>query len=308
MTFSAPVADIAFTLKHTAGLKLRTLGNNKTIDLPAKVGSRKVTDWSIDTAQGNKKKNSLYYKSGSTWYVYRTFPADGQFEGPKKMKLVLPNGSTREYRGKLRSTKPTATTRDTVNVLSMEKYIRGVVAREMPASWHAEALKAQAVAARTFGARYLGSSRHYDICDTTSCQVYGGVADETKATNQAVKATKKQILTYGGAPALTQFSSSSGGYTNQGSTAYLKPVADPWDDWSGNKNHSWSVTVSASTIQKKYPKIGTLKSISITKRNGYGSMGGRVLSMKLVGSKASQTITGVDARWAFGLKSDWFGF
>ena len=304
---SADTSD-SVQVKHTAGLKLRTLGNNKTIDLPAKVGSRKVTDWSIDTAQGNKKKNSLYYKSGSTWYVYRTFPADGQFEGPKKMKLVLPNGSTREYRGKLRSTKPTATTRDTVNVLSMEKYIRGVVAREMPASWHAEALKAQAVAARTFGARYLGSSRHYDICDTTSCQVYGGVADETKATNQAVKATKKQILTYGGAPALTQFSSSSGGYTNQGSTAYLKPVADPWDDWSGNKNHSWSVTVSASTIQKKYPKIGTLKSISITKRNGYGSMGGRVLSMKLVGSKASQTITGVDARWAFGLKSDWFGF
>ncbi|GAA2087543.1 hypothetical protein GCM10009725_24470 [Aeromicrobium tamlense] len=295
-------------VKHQSGLKLRTLANNAVQTLPNSVSGRTVSDWTIDTSPSNRGLNQVSYKSGSKWYAFRTFKTDAQFEGPATIRLVMPNGSTRAYRGALRSTKPSTTTRDTVNVLSLEAYTRGVVAREMPSSWSMEALKAQSVAARTFGSRYLGSSRHYDICDTVSCQVYGGYADETKRTNDAILGTKGKILTYQGAPALTQFSSSSGGFTNQGSTAYLKAVSDPWDNWSGNKNHAWSQTVTASAIQKKYPNIGTLKSISITKRNGHGTQGGRVVSLTLKGSKANRTITGVDARWAFGLKSDWFGF
>ncbi|MET1133772.1 MAG: SpoIID/LytB domain-containing protein [Aeromicrobium sp.] len=295
-------------VKHQSGLKLRTLANNAVQSLPAKVGGRTVSDWTIDTSASNRGVNTVSYKSGSAWYAFRTFKTDAQFEGPATIKLVMPNGSTRAYRGALRSTKPATTSRDTVNVLSLEAYLRGVVAREMPSSWSMEALKAQSVAARTFGSRYLGSTKHYDICDTVSCQVYGGYTDETKRTNDAIDGTKGKILTYQGAPALTQFSSSSGGFTNPGSTPYLKAVSDPWDNWSGNRNHAWSQAVSASAIQKKYPTIGTLTSISITKRNGYGSLGGRVVSMKLQGSKASRTITGIDARWAFGLKSDWFSF
>lgn len=305
---SADTTNSVYVLPK-AGLKLRTLGTNQVRTLPTKVGSRAVKAWSIDTAKSNRAKNTLYYKSGSSWYEYVTFPADGQFEGPTTISLVMPNGSSQAFRGALRSTKPSSgsTSRDTVNVLSLEDYVRGVVAREMPSSWSLEALKAQSVAARTFGSRYLGSSRHYDICDTTSCQVYGGVAAETSRTNQAIDGTRGKILTSGGAPALTQFSSSSGGYTNRGSFAYLSPVNDPWDGWSGNKNHSWSQKVSARTIEAKYP-IGTLRSLSITKRNGYGALGGRVVSLTIKGTKGSRTITGVDARWAFGLRSDWFGF
>lgn len=294
-------------VKHKSGLKLRTLGTNKTLALPASPDGRKASDWSIDPAASNKARNALSYKSGSKWYVYRSFPADAQFEGPTSISLVMPSGSTQAFRGALRSTKPTSTSRDTVNVLSLEDYTRGVVAREMPSSWSLEALKAQSVAARTFGSRYLGSTRHYDICDTTSCQVYGGVSAETSRTNQAIDGTRGKILTYNGAPALTQFSSSSGGYTNVGSEPYLKAIADPWDNWSGNKNHAWSQKVTSATIQSKYP-IGTLRSITITRRNGLGDQGGRVVSMILKGSKGSRTISGVDARWAFGLKSDWFGF
>lgn len=304
---SADTTDSVY-VQPKSGLKLRTLANNKVETLPTAVSGRKVSAWSIDTAKETKKKNSVYYKSGSTWYTYRTFATDAQFEGPTSIALVMPNGSARAFRGALRSTKPTATSRDTVNVLNLEDYTRGVVAREMPSSWHLEALKAQSVAARTFGARYLGSTKHYDICDTTSCQVYGGVADETSRTNSAINGTKGKILTYDGAAALTQFSSSSGGYTNAGSAPYLKPVSDPWNNWSGSKWHSWSQAVSASTIQKKYPNIGTLKSVTVTKRNGYGALGGRVVSMTLQGSKGTKTISGVDARWAFGLRSDWFGF
>ena len=154
----------------------------------------------------------------------------------------------------------------------------------------------------------MGSSRHYDICDTTSCQVYGGAAAETSSTDKAVAATAGKILTYKGKPALAQFSSSSGGYSSPGSQPYLKAVKDLWDDWSGNANHDWKKSVSASTIQSKYSSIGTLKSMRVTKRNGHGDWGGRVTSLELKGSKGTKTISGNDARWAFGLRSNWFTF
>src|SRR5690606_31597666 len=149
-------------VKPKSGLKLRKLSGNAASTLPAKVSGRAVNAWSIDLAKADAKKNTLFYKSGSTWYSYTTFAGDAQFEGPSTIDLVMPSGSTRAYRGALRSTRPSATSRDTVNVLSLEAYLRGVVAREMPASWSIEALKAQSVAARTFAARYLGSSKHYD--------------------------------------------------------------------------------------------------------------------------------------------------
>lgn len=294
-------------VKTRTGLKFRKLATNSVSALPAKVSGRTVTDWAIDPRKGDAKQNTLNYLAGSTWYAYTHFSGDAQFEGPTSIALVMPSGATQAFRGALRSARHSTTKRDTVNVLSLEDYTRGVVAREMPSSWSLEALKAQSVAARTYGTRYLGSSKHYDICDTTSCQVYGGVSAEATRTNQAVDGTRGKILTHGGAPALTQFSSSSGGYTNAGSMPYLKAVADPWDAWSGNKMHAWTQKVTSATIQKKYA-VGTLRSISITRRNGLGEQGGRVVSLTINGSKGSKTITGVDARWAFGLKSDWFGF
>ena len=267
--------------------------------------------WSIDPLSSDKKKSTLRYRTSSTWKTYKgmTWTGSAQFEA-STLKLVMPSGPVRTYRTALRSALPKsgATNRDTVNALSLENYTRGVVAREVPSSWHSETLKAQSVAARTYGARAMGSSRHYDICDTTSCQVYGGAGAETSSTDKAVAATAGKILTYNGKPALAQFSSSSGGYSSPGSEPYLKAVKDPWDDWSGNANHDWTKSVSASTIQSKYSSIGTLKSMRVTKRNGYGDWGGRVTSLELKGSKGTKTISGNDARWAFGLRSNWFTF
>ncbi|HKY58082.1 MAG TPA: hypothetical protein VJL80_08605, partial [Aeromicrobium sp.] len=82
----------------------------------------------------------------------------------------------------------------------------------------------------------------------------------------------------------------------------------PWDDWSGNSRHSWSISVSAAKVESKYSSIGRLKAMQVTSRNGYGDWGGRVRSLKLIGSAGSKTITGNDARWAFGLRSNWFTF
>jgi SpoIID/LytB domain protein len=299
-------------IEGRSGLKLKYLSSGKTLSLPDTISGQKVARWSIDPLSSDKKKSTLRYRTGSTWKTYKstTWTGDAQFEA-STMDLVMPGAAAdRTYRTALRSALPKsgATTRDTVNALSIDNYTRGVVPREVPSTWHAEALKAQAVAARTYGARAITSSRDYDICDTTACQVYGGADAEKSSTDDAVSATAGKILTYGGKAAFTQFSSSSGGWSAEGSQPYLKAVSDGWDDWSGNANHDWTKSVSASTIQSKYSSIGTLKSMKVTKRNGHGDWGGRVVSLELVGSKATKTISGNTARTAFGLRSNWFTF
>ena len=154
--------------------------------------------------------------------------------------------------------------------------------------------------------RSLGASRYFDLCDTTSCQVYRGVDAETATTDAAVKATAGKILNYNGSPAFTQFSSSSGGYSALGNQPYLKAKVDAYDDWAGDSAHDRTKSVSDSTLDKKYPTIGTLTSLTITKRTGGGDWGGRVSSMTLKGSKATKTITGNEARATLALRSNWF--
>ncbi|HUS21198.1 MAG TPA: SpoIID/LytB domain-containing protein [Aeromicrobium sp.] len=292
-------------VKAKPGIAFR-IGSGSAMALPTSINGATISRWSIEPESG--AQSSLRYKTDS-YHTYRTWSGPARFEAPT-LDLILPDESVRTYRTSLVSALPFASSsgRDTVNALSLEDYTRGVVPREMPSTFATEALKAQSVAARTYGARYIRTSSYYDICDTTSCQVYGGASAETATTDAAVTATAAQILTYQGLPAFTQFSASTGGYTDVGSQPYLSPGEDPWDAWSGNPRHSWTASVSASAIASKYPGIGTLKALQVTDRNGYGDWGGRVRALKLIGSKGTQTITGNAARFAFGLRSNWFTF
>ncbi|MBC7595292.1 MAG: SpoIID/LytB domain-containing protein, partial [Kineosporiaceae bacterium] len=223
---------------------------------------------------------------------------------------VMPDGSSTRSRNIVRSSVPAkgSSDRATVNIVNLEHYVRGVISAEMPSSWKPEALKAQAVAARTYGVRGLTPSRYYDLCDTTSCQVYKGVSAETVATDAAVNATNGKIVTYQSKPAFTQFSSSSGGRTAAGSQPYLTDAPDSYDDFAANPVHNWTISIAASTVEKKWPTIGILKTIKVTKRTGHGDFGGRVVSATLTGSKGSKTVTGNDLRFGLGLRSNWFGF
>lgn len=228
------------------------------------------------------------------------------------MTLILPGGVTRAYRGALRAVPPSANSgdRDTVNVLSIDDYIKGVVPAEMPATWERPAVRAQAVAARTYAAwsRATRSSQGWQICDTTACQVYGGVASEHPSANNAVDATAGVILRYDGKPAFTQFSSSSGGRTSAGSVPYLVSQADPYEKTSGNPYTNWNVELKAATIERAYPTLGKLKSIKVTSREGAGQWKGRVWTLVLKGTKKDVTVTGDDFRFKFGLRSTWFTF
>jgi SpoIID/LytB domain protein len=234
----------------------------------------------------------------------------GQFDGAAVTGLVLPTGAVVPYRGALRMADRPGTDIDTLNVLQLEVYLRGVVPREAITSWRAEALKAQAVAARTYAERKrkAATASDFDVCDTTSCQVYGGAAAEVASTNSAIAATSGLIRTYSSQPIDAQFSSSNGGYTAPvAGLPYLPAKADPYDDYqhSGNPNANWTITMSKTTAGQRLG-VGILTTLLVLSRNTYGTWGGRVVSVRATGTTATKTFTGEQARFALGLKSDWF--
>jgi SpoIID/LytB domain protein len=161
-------------------------------------------------------------------------------------------------------------------------------------------VRAQAVAARSYAAyERQHATDYYDICDTTSCQVYGGAGAEESGSDAAVKRTSGRVVTYQGDPAFTQFSSSDGGWSSAGTEPYLVAQQDPYEASSGNPYATWHTTVTTARIEKEWPAIGTLQHISIT-RNGHGDLGGRILTTTFSGSAGSVTVPGDDVRSLLG--------
>ena len=201
-----------------------------------------------------------------------------------------------------------------INKVDVEEYLKGVLKSEMHPTWPKEALKAQAVLARTYT---LAGKRHgsYDLCGETHCQVYRGTAGESPNITQAVNETKGQILTYGGAAAQTFFFSDSGGMTTSseavwgGAIPYLKPKADPVP--SGSPNKTWQTQLTMAQIGSKLNAagagVGTLKSLRPYKRD----KSGRIEQIELKGSAGTKIISGDKFRNAVGasvVKSTLFEF
>jgi len=155
----------------------------------------------------------------------------------------------RRYRGRLEFFAGKAGGCVALNVLALEDYLPGVIPREMPAGWAAEALRAQAVAARTYAVARMAVNREasYDVVATEGDQVYRGLDGEDERTTQAVRDTAGQILTYDGYPIVAYFSSSSGGYTRDGGEPYLRPVPSPEP---GAPYASWSFELSESELSE----------------------------------------------------------
>jgi len=295
------------TVMARSGLEVRSLANRKTAAVPLKGAAGQASRWRLSAGSGGTTRVAYLHHG---WHLWKNLQGDAEFRAGGPLRLVLP-GPDVTYRGALQSrTLPGAPARQrvTVNRVSLDDYVRGVIPREMPALWHQAALRAQAIAARTYAAFEEADSTNpvYQLCDTTACQVYGGKSAEYPSTNEATTATAGKIRTYQGAPAFTQFSSSSGGWTSDGGKPYLPAQKDPYDGWSGNAVHRWTTTVTSGAIEKAWPALGNLTSISIDKRDGHGQWNGRVEEVTLHGSKADRQLTGDDFRSALGLRSTWF--
>ena len=231
-----------------------------------------------------------------------------------------PAGSVRYYRGDIAAVRDLNSAARTINITTLDRYVRGVVPRESPGSWGdaaggkgMQALKAQAVAARS----YSFADNRYSFaktCDTQACQVYGGsflkanpsanaVMLEDPRSDSAVALTPGEIRTRSGTVIATEFSSSTGGNTAGGA---FPSVVDDGDAVSANANHNWTIAIPTTAVTDKYPSVGTLLNIQITKRNGIGDLGGRVTQMIVQGTTGSVTLTGQQFQQAIGLMSDWF--
>ncbi|HET8971003.1 MAG TPA: SpoIID/LytB domain-containing protein, partial [Candidatus Nanopelagicales bacterium] len=291
--------DSGLTFKPASGANISD--GSKSYKLPT--GSA-YDYWRI-TRSGSGYK--LFVKSsGGSWKTRSTGLSSGTWKvtsSSGSLRLVLPGGSTRGYRGALSLIKRGSGGR-TVNTVSTENYVRAVVPSEMPTSWHPDAVRAQAVAARTYGAflRARSASSGYDICDTTSCQVYRGMDNETANGDAAVRATAHVIMAFGGRPAYTQFTSSNGGQITTGDYSYQIAQKDPYDGLI--KSQTWSKTISASRLGSAFG-VGRAKRVQITKRDGYGKWGGRVRSIKITGAKRSVTVSGGRFKGRLGLRSEY---
>lgn len=248
-------------------------------------------------------------RAGGSWKLWKEVDADVEFTASDPLRIKTPDGQV-SYRGTLRSVRQPDVWegRDIVNRVSLENYLRGVVPQEVPALWHGAAVRAQAVAARTYAA-FEGSqplSADYDLCDTAACQVYGGATAEHPASDAAIRATAHQVLTQDGDPIFAQFSASNGGWTSAGDFSYLPAQRDPYDGWSGNPYTDWTATITADAIEKQWPAIGQFTGITIDQRDGNGEWGGRVLSMTVSGTSGSVVVSGATFRTRFGLRETWF--
>lgn len=298
---SADTTDDLVVVART-GLRVRDSGTGTVTRLP----DNGATRWRLMVDPAGQDRVSYLT---DRWRAWRGLEGEGTFSaGGAPIALVTPSG-VRRYRGRLSAVAPGAGSqaRDTINRLSLDHYLKGVVPLEMPASWSPAAVQAQAVAARTYAA-YERAHRTSPLCDTTSCQVYGGVDAEHPASNAAVAATAHEVLLHRGEPAFTQFASSSGGWTAAGSVPYLPAQRDPYDGWAGNPVHSWSVRVSDALLESRWPAVGNLTRIVVDARDGNGDWGGRVGSATLVGGKGRVRVSGDTLRSVLGLRSTWVTF
>jgi SpoIID/LytB domain protein len=198
-----------------------------------------------------------------------------------------------------------------INVVGLDAYVKGVVANEMPSFWSQSALRAQAVAARSYALANSGGGS-FDVYDDTRSQVYGGKASETSSTNRACRRTRRQVVRYGGQIATTYYYSSSGGRTESiqfgfpgaSPVPYLKSVKDRYDGIS--PDHTWRLSYSQSQMESRLAGLfsGRLRRIKVLKRG----VSPRIVRARVVGSRGSSKVSGPVLQALLGLKSTWARF
>lgn len=201
-----------------------------------------------------------------------------------------------------------------VNWVDLEEYLYSVIGGEMNPSWYQEALKAQAIAARTYALYKRERQRGnpiYDVGDTPDrWQIYEGVKKETPSVYAAVDATKGQVLTYNRRPILSVFHACSGGHTENvedvwgNPLPYLRAVPGYDGDVKGSYAQKciWQKTFSPEQISTKFPAVGKVEEISIQERSPHNS----VTALKITGEKGTKVLKGEEVRTALRLNSTRF--
>jgi SpoIID/LytB domain protein len=194
-----------------------------------------------------------------------------------------------------------------VKRVPLERYVRGVVAAEMPSSWPLAALEAQAVASRTYALTDHAGGTRFDVYADTRSQVYEGAAAETATSNAAVAATAGQLVEYAGKPAITYFFASSGGMTEDVQYGFPGAEPEPWlvgvtDAYEGSSAR-WKVELSFAAAAKRLRDLyqGSFRGIEVLARGASP----RILTARVLGSGGSSRVQGAELAGLLGLNSTW---
>ncbi|MGQ0572408.1 MAG: SpoIID/LytB domain-containing protein [Armatimonadota bacterium] len=212
----------------------------------------------------------------------------------------------RPYRGVIEIRRTIQGRLTVINELDLEEYLYGVVRSEMDPRWPLEALRAQAVAARSLAVQSAGrfSSEGYDVRSTTDSQVYGGVAAEDPRTTAAVDATRGTVILHDGRPVFAAFHADSGGATENsefvwgGLVPHLRGVSDPFS--RDAPSHQWTLRLDLAAMEMQLHRTGRpvtgLQRLEVVAT----SPSGRVMTVRLVTTTGSADVRGTDFRTAIG--------
>jgi stage II sporulation protein D len=298
---------------HTVRVLLQATPGSVTFSGAAQAGKRKLNPGK--TYRATRRGTTQVDLRGPSGARVATFTAPLQVaaaDGALVLKGRAINGRTDgAYRGVL-ELRPGAFGLSAINAVRLDDYVRGVVAAESPASWPLEALKAQAVAARSYAITNSKGGAGFEHYPDTRSQVYGGVAAETASTDRAVAETAGQVVTYQGRPVVTYFFSTSGGRTENvenslGGTPqpWLRSVEDPYDDAS--PRHRWKpIRMGLSDAGRRLGGLvkGSFRGVRVIRRG----KSPRIVAADVIGSGGRTRVSGATLRARFGLYDTWAYF
>ena len=325
--FARRGADHASILRHYyTGTQIGRLSGLVTVRILLRTGPRARFRGIVGVAGGRR------LEPGRTYTAVRALggnvalrSASGRDLGTYRSPLVLVgaaggvrvlgkagNGVTNgRYRGDLELRAGSLGGVSAINAVNLEDYIRGVVPGEVPASWPDAALRAQAVAARTYAIATSKNGDGFDQYADTRSQMYPGISGEHPRTNAAVQATAGQVVTHDNKPVVTYYFSTSGGRTENVENSflgaepepYLQSVADPYD--SGPR-HRWTMRMTVARATAKLGSLvkGGLRQIKVLQRG----RSPRVIRAQVIGTGGRTSVTGPQLRAKLGLYDTWARF
>ncbi|HEX2084418.1 MAG TPA: SpoIID/LytB domain-containing protein [Solirubrobacteraceae bacterium] len=297
-------------LDRDPGVRVLLQSNKRSVSFTgaARAGSRRMKPASTYSASAYGLSQVVLRSSSGRRLA--TYDAPLRVTAPSGRPVIL--GGSGAYRGALELRPAQFGGLNAINAVGLEDYVRGVVALESPASWPIEALKAQAVAARTYAITTSKNGAGWDHYPDTRSQMYGGVRAETPSTDRAVADTRGEVVTYDGRPVTTYFFSTSGGRTENVEYGFpggdpkpwLKSVDDPYDDVS--PKHRWRkrMTMGEATAKLGGLVKGSLREIRVLKRG----VSPRIVDAEVVGSGGRTRVSGPTLRARFGLDDSWAYF
>lgn len=264
----------------------------------------------IAVVEESNKRVVIYDDNFNVCLVYGGVDGYLQVRPKKENDPYLLSVNGKRYRNYIEIRRYTDSDMTLINIINIEQYLYGVVPAEIEADAPLEAVKAQAVAARTYTYRNLNrySNWGFDLTDTVSSQVYNGYDSERQSANRAVDETKGKKMLYNGNLAHVYYFASSGGMTANvkevwgSEIPYLVSVEDPYESETSS-HYIWQKTISAEEIKKilfiSGVEIGDILSVSA---ENY-SPSGRVTELRITGTKGSITYYTQDTRMIFSLNS-----